>query len=657
MRSAPAPRESFDRRCAPFALRANRDPTCDRDFRLRLFLPMEPADSRRAAAGSGTHAPGSATPAATGFNADAARESSRISSDDISGGISGHLSSDDRSRKLASIVLGLTALLFFARLGARALWASEFRWAEIAREMRLTSNYFWPTINGHPYYDKPLATYWLIVAATWITGAMNEAAARLPCALAGLLAVGLLISIGRPLYDLKTGVVAGFILATSFSFVFFSRNASADVETIAGELAALTLFLRHERDPSGWWVVALWLVMALTSQMKGLLGFVLPIVVIGSYCALADGWAVLGRAILTGPLRQRLAWVVDRNRWFFNWKTPLAIALAGVIYYAPFEISQWMTGSSKGLAMVYRENVQRYFEPFDHRGPIYLYVYVIFELMAPWSALLPAALVDAHRRRADSNRTRSDRFTMVFFWTTFVFFTLSGSRRSYYILPILPAAAILVARLLDRPFGEMTNLARTLTKIGFGAIVCAVALSTLAFLPPRILLPQPYAQLPSAPDLAIFAIFWLGSIGAIVYARRNFRPDRIALAVGAIAWLFMFYFFVFAMPAGDAFRSEKPFAAQVRMLVGNDASGLAFFRNQGPVFYLAYPQPVPEYDKLPDLSAAIGNGSVRWLIVRRRDIAPMKFKGAPVAAETLYPWDAKEHGLNSMVLLRLPPPG
>jgi hypothetical protein len=40
---------------------------------------------------------------------------------------------------------------------------------------------------------------------------------------------------------------------------------------------------------------------------------------------------------------------------------------------------------------------------------------------------------------------------MVMFWATFVFFTLSGSRRSYYILPILPAAAILDREVLKRP--------------------------------------------------------------------------------------------------------------------------------------------------------------------------------------------------------------
>jgi hypothetical protein len=67
-------------------------------------------------------------------------------------------------------------------------------------------------------------------------------------------------------------------------------------------------------------------------------------------------------------------------------------------------------------------------------------------------------------------------------------------------------------------------------------------------------------------------------------------------------------------------------------------------------------QPVPDYDKLPDLNAAVSNRKVKWLIVRRRDIAMLKFKSDPVAAETLYPWDPKEHGLNAMVLLRVTPP-
>src|SRR5260221_4548900 len=245
--------------------------------------------------------------------------------------------------------------------------------------------------------------------------------------------------------------------------------------------------------------------------MKGLLGFVLPIAVIGSYCVLADGWAELRHALLNGPISQRLRWIMERNGWFFNWKTPLAIAIAAAIYYVPFAISNLETGSTAGLSMVYRENVKRYFEPFDHRGPIYLYAYVIFALMAPWSVLLPAALVHAHTQVSAAEHARSDRFTMTFFWATFVFFTLSGSRRSYYILPILPAAAILIARLLHQPFECMSRLVRALTKLGFGAIVATIAIATLPFVPPALFLPQPSSQLPPAPNPVAYAIFWIGS--------------------------------------------------------------------------------------------------------------------------------------------------
>src|ERR1700735_4353213 len=79
-----------------------------------------------------------------------------------------------RFRLQAACVLVLAAILFFARLGARALWSSEFRWAEIAREMLVTHNYFWPTINGHVYYDKPLGSYWLVLFLTPVKGGLTE---------------------------------------------------------------------------------------------------------------------------------------------------------------------------------------------------------------------------------------------------------------------------------------------------------------------------------------------------------------------------------------------------------------------------------------------------------------------------------------------------
>ena len=557
---------------------------------------------------------------------------------------------------MVAVVIGLTAALFFGRLGARALWSSEFRWGEISREMIVTHNYFWPTINGKVYYDKPLGSYWLVVAATWLTGSMNEAAARIPSAVAGLLSVVLVVLLGRRLYNPQTGVTAGLILATSFSFVFFSRHASADVETVTGELAAIVLLLRHESQPPRFWVVELWLIMAITSLTKGLLGFILPIVVIGSYSCLADGWKELAAGTLHGSLAARLRWLVERNRWFFNWWTLVAVAVAGLVYYTPFAISHAETGSGTGLQMVYRENVERFFEPFDHRGPVYLYVYVIFALMAPWSAFLPAALIQMHgRQRLNHDRRRSDRFTLVFFWSTFIFFTLSGSRRSYYLLPILPAATILVARVLAEPSEALLKWPRRLLKVGYGVIVAAVAISGLAFLPPHRFLPAPYNQLPDVPDQPMLAVYWIFSLLAVGWSLRNLNSMRVMVSSGLAAYLFMFYLFVFALPAGDAWRGEKSFAQQVRQFTAERPSELAFFKNQGPVFYLALPEPVPEYERLADLSDAVAGGSVRWIVVRQRDLEQLGLPVEVAASEPVYPWDPKEHRLNAMVLVEVKP--
>src|SRR5262249_51362219 len=137
------------------------------------------------------------------------------------------------------VVLALAGVLFCARLSERALWSEEGRWAKIPREMQQSGNYFWPTINGRTYYDKPLGSYWLVLLASLVTDGVDETSARLPSALSGLIAVALAMLIARRLYDDDTALLSGAILATSFSFVFFARNASADVETVAGILAAL----------------------------------------------------------------------------------------------------------------------------------------------------------------------------------------------------------------------------------------------------------------------------------------------------------------------------------------------------------------------------------------------------------------------------------
>jgi len=562
------------------------------------------------------------------------------------------------SRWYGTAVVALAAGLFLVRLGVRALWASEGRWAEVVREMLLDSNYFWPTINGHVYYDKPLLSYWFIVAATHLTGGLNEAAARLPSAVFGLAGVILIIVMARRLYDRATAAWAGFILATSFSYVFFARHASADIETTTGVLAALTLFVWYRERQDGWWVVWLWLIMAATALTKGLQGFALPLMVIGLYSLLAEGTGAVYAQLTGGSLSQRFGWLRRRCWWFFNLKTPVALIVAGAFYLLPFAISSHRSHSEAGLYLVFRENVVRFFQPFDHRGPVYLYLYVIFGLMAPWSVFVPAALLEVHRKvrkAATSALADADLFALIYFWGTLAFFTISRSRRTYYLLPILPAAALVVARLLSAYPSELWAPARRLMKIGYGVVAVVTIIGGIAFLLPPTLRPGSLAQLPPSPAWLIFLIGWLISIGTIVYATRRFSVRRAAISTGVIAYLGMIFVFVVAMPQAEQYRYERSFARTVRSTIDGSPDQLALYRIWGPglIYYLSMPRPIPTFASPDSLAGFAESKGGAWVITRDKDAQDLKLQHELLAGEPELPWDSPSEQRSRYVLLRV----
>src|SRR5205085_8482154 len=136
---------------------------------------------------------------------------------------------------------------------------------------------------------------------------------------------------------------------------------------------------RNESQPNGWWTLSLWLIMALTSLTKGLLGFALPLLILGVYASLTPAAT---ETLGPRPWREWVLTLLHRNRWLCNGKTFLALPLAILMYLSPFLLSYAASGSTAGLEMVFRENIRRFYDPVNHRGPVWLYLYEIFLLMA-----------------------------------------------------------------------------------------------------------------------------------------------------------------------------------------------------------------------------------------------------------------------------------
>lgn len=531
-------------------------------------------------------------------------------------------------------VLAGAALVFLARLGDRAVVSEEVRWAQVAREMRDTGDWLHPTFNGRTYFDKPVGSYWLIAAAARLTGTVDEWTARLPAALAGLLGVGVVMRLGRRLYGPAAGLAAGAVLATSFGYAFYARRATADLETVVGVLVAVWLYACRTERPGGTWVLGLWAWMAAVSLTKGLLGFALPLAVFAADALLA-AWAAPGRRRAT--LRESLGWLV--TPW-----TALAVPLAVGLYLTPFLLAEGRMAD--GLAMVWRENVRRFVAPHNHLGPVWLYAAVIFLLAAPWSAFLPAALLPTPRPDV------RDRLARAYFWAVFLFFTASASRRSYYLLPVLPAAALLIGRVLTANPDGLTNLARRLRAAGWGLLALGAALSGLLLVPPAWVLPAPYDRLPPLPGRGWVLAGWLAALGVLV--ARRLRPGLPKLPLAATGAFAAFAFgFGVVHPAADDLRTRRDFVLAARECSGGDPGGLALYRAGEVVFELG--RLASDFADPAELAAAVRDGRARRLILPRKRLSEAPAGGSVVAEEAARPWEPPDQLENKLLLVEYAP--
>lgn len=317
----------------------------------------------------------------------------------------------------------VAAILFFTCLGSRELWTQEHRWADIVYGMFFRHDFLHPYLGTARYYDKPLLSYWLVVAASKLFGGLSAFTLRLPSALAGLLALWSVVRIGSLVKNRSVGLLAGWMFITTYYLVFWARVSSADMLNLGGTFFAMAWYLSHRDRPRFSHYLVFFLTLALTSLCKGLGGAIVPLI------------AVFVDVVISGQWRKHC-----------QWSLVLAVLPALLVYLLPFWASSHFGGEQygqSGLYLVYRENILRYFQPFDHEGPIYTYFIFLPIYLLPWTVAFIPALLTLPRRLRQTGLT--ERWLNWTFLAVFVFFTLSGSRRSYYVLPIVPFAIVFTA--------------------------------------------------------------------------------------------------------------------------------------------------------------------------------------------------------------------
>jgi 4-amino-4-deoxy-L-arabinose transferase-like glycosyltransferase len=474
-----------------------------------------------------------------------------------------------RPRDLALLLLAAAPL--FVGLGV-GLKGSEARWLFVSQEMLRTGNWLEPRILGEFYGDKPLLSYWLIALLATPFGVVDETVARLPSALAASGVVWLTSRCSASLLGRRPGLIAGFIVATAFSLIFWARSACADLVSLFFATAALAVYLAAKRDARGWQPSLFFALLALGGHAKGMPAVLVPLAVAG-----AD-------ALFDHKLGDFAA----------RWRTVLLGVVLGVaLYLAPFAASRLVRGDWQLFHLMWVENFVRAFAAFDHTDTVFYYVYTLPAMLLPWGLWLPGALLSAARR----DRSEGERFGLVAFAVTFALFTVSQSRRSYYILPIFPWAAVLISAYWDRlaaareALGDSTQRERVLglwpaAAVGFAMCAAGIVLVAGTLLPGE--LRELTSAVPAAPLVGLAA---LGGGAWLLRALRRGELRAATAALAAAAWLGSAVYATSLSAALDGNRVERSFAEEVKsrfprrpiVYFGSIGLDLLWYLGAGPI--------------------------------------------------------------------------
>jgi len=349
----------------------------------------------------------------------------------------------------------------------------EPRYAQVAREMLARRDPITPTIGGQPWLEKPVLTYWLMALSMYAFG-VNEFAARFPSALLATGVAFLLYGVGRRVHSPLYGFFAACSFIVNPMAFGFARGATTDMPLSTTLAAGLCfLFLASEEDAPrrrSRLFTAAGFCLGLAVLAKGLIGLLLPLLIMGSYLF----------------LRRSM-----KRQWGFGLaRGGLVCLLVCAIWYGPMM-------AQHGWRFVQEFFIEHHFlryatGRFQHPGPLYYYIPVLLVGTFPWTPFLLAAVVRLLmvRRRSDPREDRSspehplDRL-LVFaaLWTAwpFLFFSFSQSKLPGYLLPVLPAAAFLGASEWLRVWGAAQDRLARFALRALPLFFLAIAVSALLY--------------------------------------------------------------------------------------------------------------------------------------------------------------------------------
>ncbi|MEO5915261.1 MAG: glycosyltransferase family 39 protein [Luteolibacter sp.] len=436
-----------------------------------------------------------------------------------------------------TVITILGGLWFCALLGMRPLSnPDEGRYTEIPREMAVTGDFVTPRLDGVKYFEKPPLVYWLS-ALTFREFGVNEFTARLWGGIFSLFGVLMTYAAARALYGRGAGIWSAVVLSTTIYYYGLSQIMLLDMAVAVTMSGALFAFIVAMREPRGKRRFALFMVfyvmMALATLSKGLIGIALPGAVI-------------------------FLWVLLLNRWRTLWPFyPVVGTVVLLAIAAPWHVLAAKANPDFLNFYFYHEHWLRFTTTIHGRyEPWWFFIPIFIGGLFPWVFFAGRTLKSSLPGGWKLRKEHADAWFFVI-WTVFIilFFSKSQSKLVPYILPVFPACAVLLGRYLSSVWeGKFDGKCRPAT---MAFAVAALLMGIAAFV-----VPTPKNQPELAAYLPVLRVtggltLLCGAAAAFLGLRRN-NPR---LMIGSVATSSAIFLLALSFGAGSFDKaSTKRFA-------------------------------------------------------------------------------------------------
>jgi 4-amino-4-deoxy-L-arabinose transferase-like glycosyltransferase len=336
---------------------------------------------------------------------------------------------------LLAILIALAALLHVGTIGSGDLYSqTEGQYAGAAREMVETHQWLLPTNDGIPRLQKPPLLYWLIIVSFKLFG-INEAAARLPVALAVVALVALIFLIGEKLTDYWRGFIAGLIYLSFCGTFLLARIVMPEPLVsafIAGAIFCSVCDYQRRRHRRAWFA-GFWICSAFACLAKGLLGMVYPAAILVLLSLFYREARLRYRALLRWEYVAIFLLIVAPWHLWTEWHFP---------GYFRYLISTEWWGHLRGLSD----------ETHDYKGmPAYQFLLMHLAWWFPWSiALLPGVIFAWRRVIRPHEINFADALLLCWIAVVFIPLLFLGQRQDYYSMSMWSAVVLWAVVVWDR---------------------------------------------------------------------------------------------------------------------------------------------------------------------------------------------------------------